>query len=86
VIGNLVRRDAIEPGHERHSAPLEPADRGQRLAKHIGRQIFSDASIANAMRDERIDAPEMRLVQRAEAGWILLRRLDQSLLGHVHRR
>src|SRR5688500_14396578 len=46
VIGDLVRRDPIEPRGERRTPPLEPANRGERVAKHLRRQILGDAPIA----------------------------------------
>jgi hypothetical protein len=46
----------------------------------LGGQVLRLLAITNAMRDVRVDALEVSLVQLAEPSGITLRRLDQQFL------
>ena len=55
-----LRGDFVEPGGERHAAPFEARQVGQRLMEDIGGQVLGRIAIADAADDEGIDAFEVR--------------------------
>src|SRR5262245_18152966 len=48
AVGDGVARDLEEPGGERHAAPFEAAEVGERLVEHLGGQVLGLAAAAGA--------------------------------------
>src|SRR5579871_1212334 len=80
TVGHGVAGYAIQPGCERHAAPLEAAQVSQRLLEDFGGHVLGFRAVAHTPNHERIDAFEVALVELPEAAGIALRRLDQRSL------
>lgn len=73
MIGHRARRDPQQPRRERDAAPFELPDAGQRLAKHVRRQILGLVPVAYAPRDIGVHPVEILFVKFGEARGVALR-------------
>ena len=82
-VDDHVGRDPDQPRAERRAAPLVLRQRGERLVKHVGRDVFRRVAAAHAENHVGVYPIEMPLVQLGEPRRVSLGGLDELLLVRV---
>src|SRR5581483_229839 len=85
AIGDCVGSDPQQPGAEGHASPLKALKIGERLVKHIRRQIFRNFAAGHATSNKEVHGLEVKLVKLGKARRILLGSLHQQALVWLRR-
>src|SRR5438477_1112220 len=83
AIDDHVERDPDQPRAERRAAPFVLRQRGKRLVKHVGRDVFRRVAAAHAENGVGVYPIEMPLVELGEPRRVSLGGLDEQPLVRV---